>query len=333
MPHTGDYIVNKTTNFLRSSLIAVAFLAYGCDRAENAPATTATQPGNDTTPEMPATDATQPIELKVEELQKVFTVLNPAQKEEFLKSPEAFAGFVKQESQALSLSAAARANKIQEDPNVIYIMGRMSENVLREAYLERLMSEKIPADFPSKEQLQEFYEKNRNQFVVEDRIHIWQIFLKVANAADKDEVTRQKDLAAKIVGDIRGGKTDFGVAAQQYSNHEPSRINAGYMGVLKFSEMKPGVAEVVRDLKIDAVSEPFITDEGVHVIKRGSLIPKQELPLERIEPQVRELLIKQAKAQLRQSVLNKAAETYPVIKDDQAIESWRKQLMEKTAPN
>lgn len=333
MPLTGDYNVNKTTNFLRGLLIAVAFLAFGCDRTENAPATAAAQPGNDTTSGTPVIAPAQPIELKVEELQKVFAVLNPVQRAEFQKNPEAFAGFVKQESQALSLSAAARANNIQEDPNVIYIMGRMSENVLREAYLERLMSEKIPADFPSKEQLQEFYEKNRNQFAVEDRIHVWQIFLKVANAGDTEEVARQKDLAAKIVGEIRTGKTDFGVAAQQYSNHEPSRINAGYMGVLKFSEMKSGVAEVVNNLEIDAVSDPFITDEGVHVIKRGLLIPKQELSLDRIETQVRELLIKQAKAQLRQTVLNKAAETYPVTQDDQAIETWRQQLMDKSDSN
>jgi len=273
------------------------------------------------------------MELGVEELQKIFTVLNPVQKAEFIKNPDAFAGFVNQESQALSLSAAARANKIHEDPNVIYIMGRMSENVLREAYLERLMLEKIPADFPRKEQVQEFYEQNRDQFMVEDRIHVWQIFLKVANAADKEEVARQKDLATKILGDIRAGKTEFGAAAQQYSNHEPSRINAGYMGVLKFSEMKPGVSEVVRNLEMDAVSDPFTTDEGVHVIKRGLLVPKQELPLDRIEPQVRELLVKQAKAQLRQTVLNKAAETYPVTKDDQAIESWRRQLMEISNKN
>jgi len=334
MHYTGDSIVNKITSILRSLLMAAAFLASGCDRTANAPATPAAQPGNETASEMPtAATPAQPMELGVEELQKIFTVLNPVQKAEFIKNPDAFAGFVNQESQALSLSAAARANKIHEDPNVIYIMGRMSENVLREAYLERLMLEKIPADFPRKEQVQEFYEQNRDQFMVEDRIHVWQIFLKVANAADKEEVARQKDLATKILGDIRAGKTEFGAAAQQYSNHEPSRINAGYMGVLKFSEMKPGVSEVVRNLEMDAVSDPFTTDEGVHVIKRGLLVPKQELPLDRIEPQVRELLVKQAKAQLRQTVLNKAAETYPVTKDDQAIESWRRQLMEISNKN
>jgi hypothetical protein len=333
MPYTGDYIVNNTSNFLRGLLIVVTFLAFGCDRAENSPAATTAKTGSDTTSETPVTAPLQPLELKVEELQKIFTVLNPVQKAEFLKNTEAFAGFVKQESQALSLSAAARANKIQEDPNVLYIMGRMSENVLREAYLERLMTDKIPADFPTKEQVKEFYEKNHNQFVVEDRVHLWQIFLKVADVADKAEVARQKELATKIVGDIRTGKTDFSGAAQQYSDHEPSRINAGYMGVLRFSEMKPGIADVVRNLKVDAVSDPFITDEGVHIIKRGLLIPKQELPLDRIEPQVRELLIKQAKAQLRQTVLNKAAETYPVTKDDQAIESWRHQLMDKSGTN
>jgi len=208
MHYTGDSIVNKITSILRSLLMAAAFLASGCDRTANAPATPAAQPGNETASEMPtAATPAQPMELGVEELQKIFTVLNPVQKAEFIKNPDAFAGFVNQESQALSLSAAARANKIHEDPNVIYIMGRMSENVLREAYLERLMLEKIPADFPRKEQVQEFYEQNRDQFMVEDRIHVWQIFLKVANAADKEEVARQKDLATKILGDIRAGKT------------------------------------------------------------------------------------------------------------------------------
>ena len=334
MTHTGELLVSKTMEKYCSYLILSLMLLVGCDRADDAPVAgsgqthveSGQQNTEDTQQASPSTE-TASIVLRVEELQKVFDNVNPRQKEEYLKDPEAFAGFVKQETAALSLSAAARANKIHEDQNVVFLMQRMGENVLREAYLNRLMAEKIPGDFPTADQVREYYESNRNQFVLEDRLHVWQIFLKVEDPSDNEEIKRQQALAGKLAEEIRSSKMDFGAAALQYSQHDPSRLNGGYMGFLKFSDMRPGLGEVLRSLAEGAVSDPILNDEGIHLLKRGVLIPRQELQLEQIESEVRDLLEKQANAQLRQAIFNKATESYPVVVNDEDIETWRKQLL------
>ena len=334
MTHTGELLVSKTMEKYCSYLILSLMLLVGCDRADDAPVAgsgqthveSGQQNTEDTQQASPSTE-TASIVLRVDELQKVFDNVNPRQKEEYLKDPEAFAGFVKQETAALSLSAAARANKIHEDQNVVFLMQRMGENVLREAYLNRLMAEKIPGDFPTADQVREYYESNRNQFVLEDRLHVWQIFLKVEDPSDNEEIKRQQTLAGKITEEIRSAKIDFGVAALQYSQHDPSRLNGGYMGFLKFSDMRPGLGEVLRSLAEGAVSDPILNDEGIHILRRGVLIPRQELKLEQIESEVRDLLEKQANAQLRQAIFNKATESYPVVVNDEDIETWRKQLL------
>ena len=99
------------------------------------------------------------------------------------------------------------------------------------------------------------------------------------------------------------------------------------MGFLKFSDMRPGLGEVLRSLAEGAVSDPILNDEGIHILRRGVLIPRQELKLEQIESEVRDLLQKQANAQLRQAIFNKATESYPVVVNDEDIETWRKQLL------
>lgn len=265
-------------------------------------------------------------ELDLSDLQKTLSVLDKNQRKKVLADEQVFKNFVKQEASNESVLIAARANKIQSNEKTIVLAQRSVDTIVRELYLNQLLASKIPADFPSDEQVQEYYDKNKDKFIIEERVHAWQIYLPVSEDMSKKDIELQKKKAESITNDLKKKKTDFASAANKYSKHDASRLNGGYMGLIKISEMKPEIKTAVKKLKQGEISKPIKTDDGIHILKRGVIVASQEITLEQARPKIRELMIKQLKIQLRQAVYKQASITYPVDLEDKKIEEWRLKL-------
>ena len=95
------------------------------------------------------------------------------------------------------------------------------------------------------------------------------------------------------------------------------------MGIVQVTDIKPEILRELMTLEQDEVSNPVTTEEGIHVMKRGSMIAKQELKLEDVKNQIKKALINQAGIELRKAIFQQAAATYPVDIDDKRIEEWR----------
>jgi len=286
--------------------------------AENQPAAEAGNWGQ------PSGDAQSTIELG--DLERLVANLDGAQKQALLSEEQGFRRFVQQEADNLSVLAAARANKVQDDANVQYLMQRAAENVLRESYLLRLLTGKIPAEFPTDAQTREYFDKNQDKFVLGERVHVWQIFLPVEPAKDAKATAAARKQAEALMAELNQGKSDFASVAARLSGHDGSRNNGGYMGLVKVSDMKPEVSKPLLAAGEDKLVGPILTDNGVHILKRGAIVPAQPVAYEQIQPQIRDLLLKQARVQLRQAVFEQARKTYPVDLKDAKIEEWRLRL-------
>jgi parvulin-like peptidyl-prolyl isomerase len=221
---------------------------------------------------------------------------------------------------------AARANKINRSEKTLILAQRGVDNIVRELYLNQLLASKIPADFPTDEQVQEYYDKNKDKFVIEERIHTWQIFLPVGEGMSKKDIELLKKKAESITNNLRKKKTDFASAANKHSKHEASRLSGGYMGLIKISELKPEIKAAIKTLKQGDISKPIKTDDGIHILKRGAIVPEQDITLEQVRPKVTELMIKQLRIQIRQAVFKQAGITYSVDLDDKKMEEWRLKL-------
>ena len=116
-------------------------------------------------------------ELGLSDLQKTLSVLGENQRKRVLADDKVFSDFVKQEAGKASILAAARANKIHQSEKTLIVAQRGVDNIVRELYLNQLVASKVPADFPTDEQIQEYYDKNKEKFVIDERIHVWQIYL------------------------------------------------------------------------------------------------------------------------------------------------------------
>lgn len=268
--------------------------------------------------------------LEFADIQKMFANLNASQRQNYLKDASTFRQLVKQEADNLSVLEAAISNNVDEDENIRYLMKRGSENILRESYLKKLMANKIPKDFPTDQQLREYYDKNKEQFVIEQRIHVWQVYLQIDQDMDKKALASLQKKANTIIKEIQQGKLDFATAAIKYSEHAQSKANGGYMGLLKVSELKPEITKPLLALAEGKISQAIKTDSGWHILKRGAIIPKQDVSLEQVRAQVQNLLKKQVITQLGQAIYQQAGQTYPVELNDNKVEEWRLRLRTNT---
>jgi parvulin-like peptidyl-prolyl isomerase len=275
-----------------------------------------------------AQSARTPIDtaLGFEEVQQVLANVDTNQKKALLEDENAFQEFVRQEASQLSLLAAANSNKVDQDPNAKFLMQRSSDNVLREIYVNKLINSKIPAGFPSDEQINQYYENNKDNLVIEERVSVWQIFLPIAEGMTGDQVSELESRANRIANDIRDNRIDFTTAALDNSQHQPSKLNGGYMGILKVSELIPGIHEALMALEEGEVSSPVKSEMGFHILKRDRVIPSQGVTLDQVRGQIRNLLVNQMRAKLRNEIMTLASETYPVEVTEEMIAAWRARL-------
>ena len=265
-------------------------------------------------------------ELELSDLQKTLSVLDANQRKSVLADEKVFKAFVEKEADNVSVLIAARSNKVDQSEKTLILAQRGVDNIVRELYLNQLLTSKIPADFPTDKQVQEYYDKNKDNFVIEERVHTWQIFLPIKKDMSVKDIELLKKKAESITNNLKKKKTDFVSAANKYSKHEASRLSGGYMGLIKISEFKPEIKAAIKTLKQGDISKPIKTDDGIHILKRGAIVPKQDITLEQVKPKITELMLKQLRIQIRQAVFKQASITYPVDLNDKKMEEWRLKL-------
>jgi len=267
-----------------------------------------------------------PAAFSFDEVQQILALVDKNQRKNLLDKEVNFRNFVRNEATNKSVYAAAHANKIDENERNLLIAQRGAENILREIYITQIVASKIPPDFPTEEQIKSYYEKNKDKFVLDDRLPVWQIYLPIPKGTPKKEIEVLKKKAESIITDLNKNKIDFATAAVKYSGHPESKFNGGFMGLVKVNEMKPDIQKTLMALAPDKISNPVTTDEGIHILKRGPQVAKQELLLVDVREQIKKFLITQAKKELRQAIYTQAAISFPVDIDDNRIEEWRLKL-------
>jgi len=258
------------------------------------------------------------------------TNMNVQERAKILADQKLFKQVVENEANNRSAASAAIANNLVHDRNIGFLMRRGAENILRESYLNRLIASKLPKDFPSDEQLAEYFESNKEQFIVPERIHVWQIFFTKSKDSDEKAIAALKKKAEKIISDIKKGNSDYSNVALSLSEHEQSRSLGGYMGLIKTNELLPEIKEPVLKLKEGEISKPVESESGIHIIKRGKILKAEPLKLAQVEQQIRQLLTKQAHAQLRNAIFTQARKEYPQDISDNKLEEWRLRLKTNT---
>lgn len=238
-----------------------------------------------------------------------------------LKDEEVFKTFIEQEAGRKSILRAAQGKGSGFDKNEAVALGirRQLEDILIKFYIQQGINAGLDPAFPSEEEINQYYQKNKSAFLVEERIHLYQIFFPIPPGTDEKEIKKVEKTAKDLIKKIKDGKIDFAQAAQQYSGHQPSSLTGGYMGLLKVSTILPEVLEAAGKLKKDAISEPVKTQGGLHILKVGERVAAQQVPLDQARNSIKELLIKAWVQQKSQEIIDQARKEYPARPDDAEV--------------
>ena len=274
--------------------------------------------------------AAQNPQLDLNYFTTLFANMNQQERDRVLADPAVFKQVVESEANNRASVSAALVDNLERDKNVGFLMRRGAEGILLEAYLARSIRARLPVGFPAEARIKEYYDSNPQQFQTPEQIHVWQIFLAKAEDADAGQLAALRKKAATLYDDLRRGRADFAIAALAQSEHPESRMLAGYMGLLKTEELLPDIKTPLLKLEPGEISAPLETETGLHIVKRGAIVPASTLALEQARPQIREALLNQANARLRDEIFTQTRKAFPQAIADEKIEEWRLRLRTDT---
>jgi len=148
-----------------------------------------------------------------------------------------------------ALVAAARAQKLNEDPEVQARIRRAEDQELQQALLRREI-----APLLTEEALRARYQRDIAGKPGEEEIHARHILV-----ASEDE-------AKKVLAEVRRPGADFAAIARTRSTG-PGTEQGGDLGFFKKGDMVPEFAEAAFALQTGQISEPVRSAFGWHVIK------------------------------------------------------------------
>ena len=326
---------------LRESIVAVAVLFVVVFAATTLALRTAPRPAAALVGAAPVTDGgqvpadksgsalsiTPSREIDSASVQRILLQLDAPTRQAVLESATAFKQIAEAEAQRRSVINAAIDTGFESGEAVQTLMARAAERVLGETYLAQVVSGNLDPNFPSDEQLATWFAENAARFGVPERRHLWQIFLAVPADADPDTEARVRAEAARLA---KAGAVDleaFQALALEHSEHAPSQVNRGYMGLLPGERLKPELREAVSALKAGEVSAPLRSAAGFHVVRSGETVPAFAPSLEEVTAEARARMRQEARIAIRNAALAQIRESYPVSLDDTLLETWRLELL------
>ena len=145
----------------------------------------------------------------------------------------------------------------------------------------------------------------------------------MAKPTDDESLKTTKNKINDILKKIKKDKSVFSGLAIAESQHEQSRVNGGYMGLIKTNEILPSIKEPLLKLKVGELSQVIESETGFHILKRGEKQQAVQVELEQVSPKIKKLLLEQAKLQLKKEIFQQVIKEYPQGLSDTKLEEWQ----------
>ena len=113
----------------------------------------------------------------------------------------------------------------------------------------------------SQKEIKKFYQENRQRFAQPESVKIGHILKKIPEDADQEWDNAKKDLRT-----LRKSTEDFRLLAKKHSQCASAK-KGGDLGFYSIGQLYPPLENAAFKLKINEISKPVESREGVHLIK------------------------------------------------------------------
>jgi len=179
----------------------------------------------------------------------------------------------------------------QEIRNVVE---QRRDELMRKLREDKLRAVVIGAISPSDEELKEYFEEHKPQFVTPEMVRARHILIKVAEDAPEEEVAQARTRIEELKQRLDEG-ADFAELAKEYSEDEATASKGGDLGWFERGRMVKEFEEAAFALQPGEVSDIVRTQYGFHLIKLEERRPASTF--EDVKDQVRQAYIDDQKQQ------------------------------------
>ena len=135
------------------------------------------------------------------------------------------------------------------------------------------------------EAVQRHYEAHREDYATPDQVRIRHIFLPLSPGAGADEELKMTTLMETLHGRAVRGE-DFSILASTYSLG-PGADQGGDLGFFERGQMDSDIERIAFSIPEGAISQPFLTPAGVHMIKVEERDTEGVKPLAEVQEEIR----------------------------------------------
>lgn len=211
----------------------------------------------------------------------------------------------------------ALAKKWDEQPQVTAQLQRLRDNAVVDSYLQSVSTP--PESYPSEAELAQAYEANKAALTVPRTFQVAQIFIALADGADKDAEDKAKKKLAEVQAKLKVAKADFAAIAKADSDEPTSASQGGEIGWLTEAQLKPEIREQVTSLAKGTVGAPIKTEGGWHVLKVLDTKEAGTRPLAEVKDALTQRLKAQRAEATRRAYLAKLLDQSPPTINELAL--------------
>jgi len=186
------------------------------------------------------------------------------------------------------LTEAMRAAGLDPDA----VRQTMRAEIMKQAVIETEVDSKIFYNLSSDE-LHQYFDAHREKFRKPEVVDLSEIFLSLAGKQDAEV----KGRAVQLVAQMRNG-ADFKTLAKSSSE----RPGDPHVGLFPVPELRPDIAEAIKNVKAGGVSDPLKTDEGYEILHIDARTPGSDASVFN-ENQVREAMTAERSPKAREEYL------------------------------
>ena len=171
---------------------------------------------------------------------------------------------------------------------------RLRNDARVDMVITKMLDAEVAAAEPATdEEARKFYEENPEKFQQDEAVRASHILILADENADEATKQKARGQADALLKRARAGE-DFAALAREHSQ-DGSAPQGGDLDFFTRGRMVPAFEEAAFALKVGEISDVVTTQYGYHIIKATDRRPAETVPLETVQPQVKQFLTSQKK--------------------------------------
>jgi len=205
------------------------------------------------------------VELHSSELKAILEAQAPDARHQLATDPAALERLVRSELMRKAVLNEARQKGWDKRAELQPLLERARDQVIVSSFVSNVA--KPGDDYPSEEEIKQFYEANKTQLLAPAQFQLAQIFLPAADGGDKAKAEEARKKIDEVSAKMGKPGADFAKLAKEYSAHKESAERGGELGWIGEDQMVPEIRRAVTGMTKGDVSPPVKTAAGWHLIK------------------------------------------------------------------